>query len=127
MIADHRDLVNTGWIWYNRGDVIPRTLVAEAPEGRNAVLILPEVAIRMLRALGPAETHYDNPAVQAFIGSLQKIADSDEPMVAVFLTREELWVLNARNDPRCPESSESARQKLEKATEAFAKQPAAVR
>lgn len=35
MIADHRDLVNTGWIWYNGGDVRPRTLVAEGPEGKS--------------------------------------------------------------------------------------------
>ena len=95
--------------------------MAKAPERRSAVLITPEVAFRMLRALGPAETYYDNPAVQTFIGSLETIAESDKLMVAVLLTVEELSVLNARNDPQCPEVSESARAKLEEAREAFAK------
>jgi hypothetical protein len=80
----------------------------------------------MLRVFGPAETHSDRPAAQAFIGSLQKIADSDGPMVAVFLTAKELWVLNARNDPHCRRASRLAKRKLEEATKAFAGIPGIV-
>ncbi|MDH4359087.1 MAG: hypothetical protein OEV37_04130 [Candidatus Berkelbacteria bacterium] len=94
--------------------------MAKAPEGRNAVLVTPGVALRVLRALGPAETHCDDKELQAYIKSLRTVANSGEPMVMVFLKADELWVLNARRDPRCPEASESAKKKLEEATESFA-------
>lgn len=87
-------------------------------------MITPEIAFRMMLLLQGAAGEI---GISDFLESLRRVADSGEPVVALLLTEEELSVLNARNDPRCRESSASAKAKLEKATEAFAKQPAAVR
>lgn len=82
------------------------------------MLITPRIAKDALQGL--EETHNVTLGVQKITEFLRGIANSDEPVAALLLTERELWVLNARRDPGCPEASKSAKRKLEEATEAFA-------